>query len=86
MLCFVQGSTIVTLCDNTQLKVGNEVLVQNVTSTEFKFQVSREKFVQWTWQKTAAFGFQMKSKNEADSMVQILKQAQDGTLKRFDLI
>ena len=83
--CVFQGSTIVTLCDNTQLKVGNEILVPNVTSTEFKFQISREKFVQWSWQKTA-FGFQMKSKNEADSMFQTLKQTQDGTLKRFDPI
>ena len=40
--------------------------------------------MQWTWQKTQAFGFQTKTKDEADNMADILKRAQAGEfLKKF---
>ena len=56
----------------------------NVTSNEFQFQLRGEKFLQWTWQKTQAFGFQTKTKDEADNMADILKRAQAGEfLKKF---
>ena len=71
------------LCD-VQLKVSSNILVPNVTSNDFQFQLRGEKFLQWTWQKTQAFGFQTKSKDEADNMADILKRAQAGEfLKKF---
>ena len=54
----------------------------NVTSKEFQFQLRGDKFLQWTWQKTQAFGLQVKSKAEADSIVSLLKKAQAGELKQ----
>ena len=38
--------------------------------------------MQWTWQKTQAFGLQVKSKAEADNIVSLLKKAQAGELKQ----
>ena len=65
------------LCD-VQLKVSSNILVPNVTSNDFQFQLRGDKFLQWTWQKTQAFGFQTKSKDEADNMADILQRAQAG--------
>ena len=53
-----------------------------MTSKEFQFQLRGDKFLQWTWQKTQAFGLQVKSKAEADNIVSLLKKAQAGELKQ----